>query len=288
MRDARLAGEVDERVVQVRLTVRGVGRRREALQQRGDEVAHDGRDDEVRERRADGGAARRLQHLAAAASIACEHCAVETRVRRTRLPATAPASTRTPARASRASVSARPPPLRATGAAAPSRARRATRPGPRAGRRGERASPTTKRAERSVLHGDARVGNMLFPTVPRGRFVLFDWQAVRTGRAEFDVAYFLMLSSQGSGRVFFMPSLKVGTCRMTPRRARAREPSTRRLRRSVSCTSLSGTDGGSGQPYSAQIHSTTSRCGAGSRSATTNVSPRTWALAKSSAARSSA
>ncbi len=42
----------------------------------------------------------------------------------------------------------------------------------------------------TVLHGDARVGNMLFGS----RFVLIDWQAVRFGRAAFDLAYFLLLS----------------------------------------------------------------------------------------------
>ncbi|MBL8954011.1 MAG: aminoglycoside phosphotransferase family protein [Myxococcaceae bacterium] len=42
----------------------------------------------------------------------------------------------------------------------------------------------------TVIHGDARVGNMLFGS----RFVLIDWQAVRLGRAAYDVAYFLLLS----------------------------------------------------------------------------------------------
>lgn len=42
----------------------------------------------------------------------------------------------------------------------------------------------------TVLHGDARIGNMLFGS----RFVLIDWQAVRLGRAAFDLAYFLLLS----------------------------------------------------------------------------------------------
>lgn len=51
------------------------------------------------------------------------------------------------------------------------------------------------RAPVTVLHGDARVGNMLFPTGGgRGRFVLIDWQAARKGRGAFDVAYFLTLS----------------------------------------------------------------------------------------------
>jgi hypothetical protein len=49
-------------------------------------------------------------------------------------------------------------------------------------------------APQTVIHGDARIGNMLFPTGPRGRFVLFDWQAVRQGRAAFDLAYFFVLS----------------------------------------------------------------------------------------------
>ena len=47
----------------------------------------------------------------------------------------------------------------------------------------------------TVLHGDARVGNMLFPKPDgSGRFVFIDWQAVRKGKAAFDLAYFLVLS----------------------------------------------------------------------------------------------
>ena len=47
----------------------------------------------------------------------------------------------------------------------------------------------------TVLHGDSRIGNMMFPGGPgRGRYVLIDWQAVRRGRAAFDLAYFLILS----------------------------------------------------------------------------------------------
>lgn len=47
----------------------------------------------------------------------------------------------------------------------------------------------------TVLHGDARIGNMMFPKAEGvGRFVFFDWQAVRKGRAVYDLAYFLVLS----------------------------------------------------------------------------------------------
>jgi len=47
----------------------------------------------------------------------------------------------------------------------------------------------------TVLHGDARIGNMLFPSGNgKGRFVFIDWQAVRKGKAVFDLAYFLILS----------------------------------------------------------------------------------------------
>ena len=47
----------------------------------------------------------------------------------------------------------------------------------------------------TVLHGDSRIGNMMFPSAPgRGRYVLIDWQATRRGRAAFDLSYFLMLS----------------------------------------------------------------------------------------------
>ncbi len=47
----------------------------------------------------------------------------------------------------------------------------------------------------TVLHGDARVGNMMFPKEEdKGRFVFIDWQAVRKGKAVYDLAYFLNLS----------------------------------------------------------------------------------------------
>lgn len=49
--------------------------------------------------------------------------------------------------------------------------------------------------QETVLHGDARIGNMLFPSAEgKGRFVFIDWQAVRKGKAAFDLAYFLVLS----------------------------------------------------------------------------------------------
>lgn len=55
--------------------------------------------------------------------------------------------------------------------------------------RHDNLAPTT------VLHGDARVGNMLFaPADGSGRFVLIDWQAARKGKGVFDLAYFLVLS----------------------------------------------------------------------------------------------
>ena len=47
----------------------------------------------------------------------------------------------------------------------------------------------------TIIHGDSRIGNMMFPSAPgRGRYVLIDWQATRRGRAAFDLSYFLMLS----------------------------------------------------------------------------------------------
>lgn len=47
----------------------------------------------------------------------------------------------------------------------------------------------------TILHGDARVGNMMFPSKDgSGRFVLIDWQAVRKGKGVYDLAYFLLLS----------------------------------------------------------------------------------------------
>jgi hypothetical protein len=49
----------------------------------------------------------------------------------------------------------------------------------------------------TVLHGDARIGNMMFPDATgKGRFVFIDWQAVRKGMAVYDLAYFLVLSLQ--------------------------------------------------------------------------------------------
>lgn len=47
----------------------------------------------------------------------------------------------------------------------------------------------------TALHGDARVGNMLFPGPSEDRFAFIDWQAARLGKGAFDVAYFLVLST---------------------------------------------------------------------------------------------
>lgn len=45
----------------------------------------------------------------------------------------------------------------------------------------------------TVIHGDARIGNMMFPIdKEHGRFVFIDWQAVRKGNPMFDLAYFLI------------------------------------------------------------------------------------------------
>ncbi len=53
----------------------------------------------------------------------------------------------------------------------------------------------------TYLHGDARIGNMLFPgTNTSGRFALIDWQAVRKGKAVYDLAYFLILSLSAETR----------------------------------------------------------------------------------------
>lgn len=46
----------------------------------------------------------------------------------------------------------------------------------------------------TVLHGDLRVGNVLFTGEGRDRPVFIDWQAARKGKAAFDLAYFLVLS----------------------------------------------------------------------------------------------
>ncbi|TNE50815.1 MAG: DUF1679 domain-containing protein [Deltaproteobacteria bacterium] len=54
----------------------------------------------------------------------------------------------------------------------------------------------------TVLHGDARVGNMLFPAVGHeGKVILFDWQGARVGQGVFDVAYFLILSLPADVRI---------------------------------------------------------------------------------------
>lgn len=53
----------------------------------------------------------------------------------------------------------------------------------------------------TVLHGDARIGNMMFPKSDKeGRFVFIDWQAVRQGKAVYDLAYFLVLSLEAKHR----------------------------------------------------------------------------------------
>lgn len=53
----------------------------------------------------------------------------------------------------------------------------------------------------TVIHGDARIGNMMFPKQGgNGRFVFIDWQAVRKGKAVFDLAYFLVLSMTANYR----------------------------------------------------------------------------------------
>lgn len=49
----------------------------------------------------------------------------------------------------------------------------------------------------TIIHGDSRIGNMMFPdNSGKGRFVLIDWQAVRKGMGVYDLAYFLVLSLQ--------------------------------------------------------------------------------------------
>ncbi len=56
-------------------------------------------------------------------------------------------------------------------------------------------------APTTVLHGDARVGNLLFPPDhSAGRLVFIDWQAARKGKGVFDLAYFLVLSVEPAVR----------------------------------------------------------------------------------------
>jgi len=52
----------------------------------------------------------------------------------------------------------------------------------------------------TVIHGDARVGNVLFPNRGEDAPVLIDWQALRWGRGAFDVAYFIALSLRAQDR----------------------------------------------------------------------------------------
>lgn len=55
--------------------------------------------------------------------------------------------------------------------------------------------------QQTVVHGDARIGNMMFPSsAGKGRFVLIDWQAVRKGTGVYDLAYFLILSLHSEHR----------------------------------------------------------------------------------------
>ncbi len=54
----------------------------------------------------------------------------------------------------------------------------------------------------TILHGDSRIGNMMFPkSETEGRFVFIDWQAVRQGKGVYDLAYFLILSLSTQFRV---------------------------------------------------------------------------------------
>jgi hypothetical protein len=50
-----------------------------------------------------------------------------------------------------------------------------------------------QRPPQTIIHGDARVGNMLFARDGRSVHIL-DWQAVRRGKGVFDVIYFLSVS----------------------------------------------------------------------------------------------
>jgi len=53
----------------------------------------------------------------------------------------------------------------------------------------------------TVIHSDARVGNVLFPSERHPeRLVLYDWQACRSGRGVFDLVYFILLSMRTEDR----------------------------------------------------------------------------------------
>ncbi|MBI2566668.1 MAG: DUF1679 domain-containing protein [Candidatus Schekmanbacteria bacterium] len=57
----------------------------------------------------------------------------------------------------------------------------------------------------TLVHGDARIGNWLFAD---GRAVMIDWQAIRSNRAAWDVAYFIMLSLGAERRKVLGPMLQ--------------------------------------------------------------------------------
>jgi len=61
-------------------------------------------------------------------------------------------------------------------------------------------------APQTLLHGDARVGNMLFSRGDGGA-ILFDWQATRLGLAACDVAYCLVLSMETGARMSHQEAL---------------------------------------------------------------------------------
>jgi len=62
-----------------------------------------------------------------------------------------------------------------------------------------RASWHRGNVPQTLVHGDARVGNMLF-SVGEGAVTLIDWQAVRWGQGAFDLTYFLLLSLDSATR----------------------------------------------------------------------------------------
>jgi thiamine kinase-like enzyme len=52
----------------------------------------------------------------------------------------------------------------------------------------------------TLIHGDLRLGNVLYPAPAGGRFALLDWQGVKAGRGSQDIANWLALSVDADER----------------------------------------------------------------------------------------
>jgi thiamine kinase-like enzyme len=59
-----------------------------------------------------------------------------------------------------------------------------------------RKSWETVNTDQTVIHGDPRVGNILFNRENKDELILIDWQGTRMSKAAFDLAYFIILSTK--------------------------------------------------------------------------------------------